>query len=79
VTAPHFRALRAALIHFAKEFIGGHEEGIFLENSSDDHHGMCAHDVYRDARIHPIEILGENDCIRIIRQHVIEFRLVFDE
>jgi nucleotide-binding universal stress UspA family protein len=62
-----------------QEFVGGNEEGILLQDAGDQGHGVSAEDVHHDAGAKLGEVVHSENGIRVLREDVVEARLVFHQ
>src|SRR6266852_7227133 len=62
-----------------QEFIGWNKEGVLLQNAGDHGHGVSAEDVHDDAGAKLGEIVDSENGIRVLREDVVEARLVLHQ
>src|SRR3989449_2237050 len=62
-----------------QELIGWNEEGVLLQNAGNHDHGVSAEDIHYDACAKLGEIVDSENGIRVLREDVVEARLVFHQ
>jgi hypothetical protein len=76
---PRLGSTCLACAQFAQEFIRWHEEGIDLQDPTNNHHWMGAEDIHNDPCAKLGEIVCSYNCIIVLRQDIVQPGLVLDQ